>query len=393
MVKIADSIYWVGVNDHVLDLFEAMWPIPEGISYNSYLITDDKVALIDAVKENFLKEYLEKIERYTDPRDIDYLIVNHMEPDHSGSIPLIRRLNPNIEIVGTKQTKKLLNDFFGITEGVRFVDEGDSLALGERTLTFFKTPYIHWPETMMTYDATDHILFSGDAFGTFGTIEGQIFDDRIDVKYYEDEGVRYFSNVVGLYSKPVQAAIKKLESVKIDTVASTHGPVWRTHPQTIIELYDKLSKMEGEKGVTIIYGSMYGYTRKMAEAIAEGVHAAGCKNLTTLDASRVHLSSLLSEAWRREGIILGSPTYEGEVFPPLTEFTNIVKKKQLKNRVAGVFGSFGWTGGALPQLEALIESLDWDMVKPVVEFNGVPRENQLENGKQLGKTIAEKVLE
>lgn len=392
MIEIKPGVYWTGINDRTTDLFEGMWPLPNGISYNSYLIEDEKLALVDSVKSYFEREFLEKIEEKIDPSDIDYIIVHHMEPDHSGALPTLRRLAPEAEIVCTEKALGFLESLYGITENIRTVETGDKLDLGDRTLQFFETPFVHWPETMMTYEPSEKILFTGDAFGGFGAMEGRIFDDQVDLEHYEGEILRYFSNIVGMYSPPVQAALRKLKDVEVNVVAPTHGPVWRSEPETIIELYDKWSKMEGKKGVTLVYGSMYGNTEEMMEAVVDGIKSGGCKNLRILDASRTHLSFLLSEAWRREGLIIGAPTYDARIFLPVDHFVELAKKKKLKNRVAGIFGSYGWSGGSVDQIKSTVEELDWELVEPIADFRGSPTEEDLEKGRELGKAVAERIM-
>ncbi len=393
MIELSEDIYWVGTNDRTTDLFEGYWPLPNGISYNSYLIDDEKLTLVDATKVDYEDELLEKVEKIADPSEIDYIITHHMEPDHTGALPTLRRVAPEAEIVCTEKAVGFLDAFYGITDGIRTVENGDELDIGERVLKFFETPFIHWPETMMSYEPSDKILFSGDAFGTYGALEGGIFADELDLDMYEDEGLRYFSNIVGMYSAPVQAALGKLGDLELEIVASAHGPVWREEPDRIIELYDKWSKVEGEEGVTIVYGSMYGNTADMMEAVAEGVRDAGCKDLRVFDASRVHPSFLLMEAWRRKGLIVGSPTYDARIFPPVAQFMEVAEHKKLKNRVAGIFGSYGWSGGSIDRLKSGIDEMGWELLEPIGEFRGNPTDEELEQGKELGRAVAERVLE
>ncbi len=393
MVEIGENVYWVGVNDRTTDLFESVWPLPNGVSYNSYIIDDDKKVLIDTVKKSFTNEYLKKIKNYIKPEEIDYIIVNHMEPDHSGSLPAIRRIASEATIIGTQKTKDLLESFYDIKDNVKAIDDEEELNIGDKTLKFYETPFVHWPETMMTHEINEKILFSGDAFGGFGALDGGIFDDQMDLEFYDDQILRYFSNIIGMHSHSVQSALKKLGSVDIETVAPTHGLVWRNEPSTILEHYDKWSSMEGEKGVTIIYGSMYGNTREMMESVAKGVKSVGCKNFKVLDASRKNLSFLLKEAWRRKGLIIGSPTYDARIFPPVDQFMNIVQKKRLQNRVAGVFGSYGWSGGAVDKIKSSIEKLGWEVEEPTAGFNGFPDSEELERGEELGKKIGKRALE
>lgn len=387
--EIKNNIYWIGANDRTTDLFEGIWPIPYGISYNSYLIDDEKLALVDTIKTSFEDKLLENIDKIADPSEIDYIITHHYEPDHSGALPTLRRIAPDAEIVLTEKATGFLENFFGITENTRTVETGDTLDLGERTLKFFETPFVHWPETMMSYEADDKLLFSGDAFGKFGALEGGIFNDEIN--YFEDEILRYFSNIVAMYSPAVQSALEKLGDLDVEMIAPTHGPVWRSDVKKIVKLYEKYSSVEGENGVTLVYGSMYGNTKEMMEAVAEGVKDSGCEKLEILDASRTHLSYLLSEAWRRKGLIVGSPTYDARILPPVDQFLTMAKRKKLKNRVMGIFGSYGWSGGSTERMESVAEEMDWEVVEPIAKFRGKPTEEELKEARNLGKKVGEKV--
>src|SRR6056297_738875 len=249
-IKMTDDVYWVGVNDRETDIFESLWPLPEGISYNSYLIDDEKVALIDTVKINYNDSFLDKIKNVIGDKKVDYLIINHMEPDHSGSIKSLREAYPDMEIIGNQKTMNFLEGFYGITNGTKVVSDGDQIDLGSHRLTFYLTPMIHWPETMMTFDEHDQILFSGDAFGGFGSLDGFLFDDELNIDFFEDEIRRYFSNIVGKYGAVVHKTINRLsEILDIKMVASTHGPVWREKTDYIISEYDRWSKQETTEGV------------------------------------------------------------------------------------------------------------------------------------------------
>lgn len=300
---------------------------------------------------------------------------------------------PLTTILGTEKTKEMLAQFYGIKEGVRVVRDDEELSLGSKSLKFIETPFVHWPETMMTYEETEKILFSGDAFGGFGSLDGGIFDDQVDLDYYQSEILRYFSNIIGMYTITTQRALQKLKELKVKIVAPTHGPVWRSQPRMIIDLYDRWSKMEGEPGIVLIYGSMYGNTERMVEAVAEGVTSAGCKNLRVFDASRVHLSFLLTEAWRCRGVIIAAPTYDGGIFLPVEQFVRLLSRKKLKDRVSGIFGSYGWGGGAVKQIRSMVEELNWKVVEPVIQFKGRATEEKLKEGEQLGRAVAEKILQ
>jgi len=242
-IKITDGIHWIGVNDFETHLFEALWPLPKGVSYNAYMIVDEKVVLIDTVKGPYFSTYLDKVKSLLPAgKTVDYLVVNHMEPDHSGSIKVLREAFPEVKIIGNQKTADMLGAFYGLTDNLVVVRDGEELSLGEKRLVFYMTPMVHWPETMMTYEKTTGVIFSGDAFGGFGALNGGIFDDEVDVDYYKDEVLRYFSNIVGRYSAMVQKAFDKLKGVDIKIICATHGPVWRSDPAHIINLYDRWSK-------------------------------------------------------------------------------------------------------------------------------------------------------
>ena len=247
-IVVSNKVHYLGTNDRKKSLFENNWPLPNGVSYNSYLIADQKCALIDTLEFGSKDDYLEEIENILEGRDLDYLVVNHMEPDHSSMIGWIIRKYPNVKIVANLKAFKMLDAFYGIPEESIFeVKDGDELNLGYHNLKFVLTPWVHWPETMMTYDTTDQVLFSCDAFGSFGTLDGGIFDDEINFSFYEDEMRRYYSNIVGKYSHMVQKAFAKLSGISIKMICPSHGPVWRTNPSKALELYDKWSRHDSDK--------------------------------------------------------------------------------------------------------------------------------------------------
>ena len=304
MQKITENIYYVGVNDRNKTLFEGLWPLPNGVSYNSYLIDDEKVCLIDTVEVDFFTQFIEHIHEVIGDRKVDYLVINHMEPDHSGSIALIKKYYPEIQIVGNKKTFQMMEGFYGITEGTVEVKNGDSIALGKQTLNFVLTPMVHWPETMVTLCGTT--LFSGDAFGCFGALNGGIIDAQINCDTYWLEMERYYSNIVGKYGTPVQNALKKLADVKLDYICATHGPVWHEYINKVIAIYDRLSKYETEPGLVICYGTMYGNTERAAEVIARAASEAGVKNIVVYNVSKTHHSYIIRDVFRYKGLIVGA---------------------------------------------------------------------------------------
>lgn len=289
-MEIKGKVHYVGVNDRNKTLFENLWPLPYGVSYNSYLIDDEMVALVDTVDVCYFEVYLKKIRSIIGDRPINYLIINHMEPDHSGSISLIKQYYPNIVIVGNKKTFDMVEGFYGVGGERYVVGEGDFLALGHHKLRFSLIPMVHWPETMVTYDETEGILFSGDAFGCFGALNGGVIDANINTDIYWDEMVRYYSNIVGKYGAPVQKALQKLQTLKINAICSTHGPVWTEEIPRVVRIYDRLSRYEAEEGVVIAYGTMYGNTAEMAEAIAEELSKQGIRNIVMHNVSHTNHS-------------------------------------------------------------------------------------------------------
>ncbi|MGC9363433.1 MAG: FprA family A-type flavoprotein [Fidelibacterota bacterium] len=391
-IQISGTTWWVGVNDRETDIFEALWPIPKGISYNAYLVIDEKVALIDTVKNCYTPLLLDKIRELVGAgKPVDYLIINHMEPDHSGAIEIIAQVYPEITIVGNAKTVEYLEGYYGIRQNVKVINDGDTLDLGEHRLSFHLTPMVHWPETMMTYDIQDQLLFSGDAFGGFGALTGGLFDDELNPAELEDETLRYYSNIVGKFSPMVQKAFEKLGSLEIKTVASTHGPVWRTNPDWIIDRYDRWSCYASEPGVVLAYASMYGNTKRMAEMVARGLVEGSIKEIRMYDVSRTHISYMLKDCWRYQGIILGSVTYDMNPLITMKHLTDLLEAKQLKNRTLGIFGSYGWSGGGVKYLRGFAERTGWELVEPVVEAERRPSMDILEQCRQLGRNMAAQI--
>ena len=276
MKKITDRIYYIGVNDFDKVLFEGLWPLPYGVSYNSYLVVDEKVALIDTVEAGFEDEFLANVHEVIGERAIDYLVVNHMEPDHSSLIAYMLEKYPSLQIVANAKTVPMLQGYYGTPqERIQVIKEGDSLCLGSCKLSFHMIPMVHWPETMVTWLAEEGTLFAGDAFGTFKAVDDEVIDNEDTFEEYRDEMIRYYSNIVGKYGTPVQAALKKLSGLEIKRICSTHGPVWETSIPQVVALYDKMSRYEVERGVCIVYGSMYGNTAAAADALAMELEARG----------------------------------------------------------------------------------------------------------------------
>ena len=350
MQQITKGTYYVGVNDRNKNLFEGLWPLPNGVSYNSYLIVDEKVCLVDTVEVDFFIPYIRNIQEVIGDRPIDYLVINHMEPDHSGAIELIRKYYPNITLVGNKKTFGMVQGFYGIGTNLLEVKNGDRLALGSRELQFVLTPMVHWPETMVTLDPTTCTLFSGDAFGCFGALNGGVIDAQINCDTFWLEMVRYYSNIVGKYGTPVQNALKKLQGLQIDYICSTHGPVWHEHVAKVIDLYDPMSRYETEEGLVICYGTMYGNTERAAEMIARAASEAGVKNIVMYNVSKTHHSYIIRDVFRYKALIVGAPTYNAGLYHEMEVLLSELAGKDIKNHLLGWFGSYAWRARPLTAL-------------------------------------------
>lgn len=382
------------------DLFEGIWPIPHGVLLNSYVVQGShSTALIDLVKDwegavDVIQGQLKSLNLSFE--DIDYLVLNHMEPDHTGSLAELCKRNPKIKIICTKKAVPLVEAFYGVTEQVRAVVSGDSIDLGGKTLVFEETPNIHWPETMMTYLPEDKILFSCDGFGSFGQYE-HCYDDELTDKEWAlliPETERYYANIVSSFSPFVLRGIKKLEALDIAMVAPSHGIVWRKNPNQIIELYKKLAEnMNGpaEDEVTFIFSSMYGNTAALVPLIQKTLEDEGI-TVHLHQVPQEHASFVLASAWRSSGLVLGMPTYEYKMFPPMAHVLDILERSHLNNRKVMRFGSFGWSGGAQKQFEPFVDALKWDCVG-IVEYQGAPKASDRERAVESAKKLAQSVKE
>ena len=392
MKQITKDIHYVGVNDRNKNLFEGLWPLPNGVSYNSYLITDEKVCLIDTVEVDFFIPYIKNIQAILGSRPVDYLVINHMEPDHSGAIELIRKYYPDVTIIGNKKTFGMIEGFYGIADNLKEVKNGDTLSLGAHTLQFVLTPMVHWPETMVTLDTLTNTLFSGDAFGCFGALNGGIIDAEINCDTFWLEMVRYYSNIVGKYGTPVQNALKKLAGVKLDYICSTHGPVWHEHITKVIELYDKMSRYETEEGLVICYGTMYGNTERAAEMIARAASEAGVKNIVMYNISKTHHSYIIRDVFRYNGLIVGAPTYNAGLYHEMEVLLSELAGKDIKNHLLGWFGSYAWAGKAVGRIAEWNEHhLHYTPIGNPVEIKQSLDASTTEQCYALGRAMAEAI--
>lgn len=393
--KISDKICYIGVNDRTTTKFEGMWPLPYGVSYNSYLVDGgDKVAIIDGVELSHAIQQIDMIKSLLGERQPDYLIINHMEPDHSGAIRQLCRAFPQLTVVGNALTLSMVDGFYGLPANTLKVCDGDSLSLGEgATLRFVLTPMVHWPETMVTYLEEEKALFSGDAFGCFGALNGAVIDSDMSTSRYFPEMVRYYSNIVGKYGKFVQKAIKKLEGVVLDTICPTHGPVWRSQIAKVVDIYDKLSRYEPlDNGVTIVYGSMYGNTERMAEAAADALAEAGVKEISVINASYTDISYTIAEIFRHRGLIIASPTYSCSLFPPVAAVMEAISMRELQNREVILFGSHTWSPQSIKAMSRHIDACGLTHVADPVSVQHAPSADNLAACRQAAYELAKKLL-
>lgn len=386
------GIYYVGVNDRTSSLFESLWSLPAGVSYNSYIVKGDKTALIDTVHISKAKNFIANIKTAIGDSPIDYVVINHMEPDHSGAIDYIVKSFPDVTIVGNKKTIEMVEGFYGSISNTKVINDGDVLDLGDgKSLKFVITPMVHWPETMMTFEQSSSTLFSGDAFGCFGALNGGVIDAECDVESYIPEMYRYYAAIVAKYGTFVIKAIEKLKGLRINRICPTHGPVWQDYMMHVIDLYDRLAHFTPQDGAVIVYGSMYGNTEDIAELIARELTVNGVSvrmhNIATAD-----LSVVLADIMRFKGLIIGAPTYNSSIFPPIQNLIEAIVSRGIKNRVLSTFGSYTWGPGISVKIEKSFESLNYDTVSCKIEMKQSILDNDLYNRiEEFAKVFAEKV--
>ena len=343
--KVVDDLYWVGGNDHRLALFENIHPIPNGVSYNSYLLLDKKTVLFDTVDWDACRQFLENVEHVLNGRDLDYLVINHMEPDHGASIEEILLRYPKVKIISTEKSFLLMHQFgFNVDGRTEEVKEGDTRCFGKHTITFVEAPMVHWPEAMVSFDVTNGVLFSADAFGSFGALDGKLFNDEVDFdRDWLDDARRYYTNSVGIYGPHVQALLKKAGTIDIKVICPLHGPVWRNDFGYLLDKYDKWSRYEPEEtGVLIAYASMYGNTESAAQVLAAKLVEKGVKNVVVHDVSNTHVSYLISDAFKYSHIVLASVTYNLGIYPVMHDFLMHMKALNMQKRTVGIIENGSW---------------------------------------------------
>lgn len=359
--KVTDDIVWVGCNDRRLTLFENLFPIPRGVSYNSYLVMDEKVTLLDTVDVCALQQFMENIDYVLDGKEIDYLIVQHMEPDHGAGIQEMMRRFPNMKIVANAKTIQMIGQFFDLPQEDRvvLVKEGDTLTTGTHTFRFVMAPMVHWPEVMVTYEESEKVLFSADAFGTFGALNGNIFSDELEFdKEWLADTRRYYANIVGKYGMQTQALLKKAAGLDIQLICSLHGPIWRENLSYIIDKYDKWSKYEPEdKEVVMIYGSVYGHTEQAVDALAGKLAEKGIRHIAVYDVSKTHVSELIAEIFRASHIVIACATYNGGIYPPMENLLNDMKALSVQKRTVALMDNGTWAPTAGKQIVKKLDEM------------------------------------
>lgn len=366
--EICPGVFYTGVNDRTKHKFENLWALPFGVSYNTYLVRGEKIALIDGVEFKDEETMFANIAAAEGTAHPDYLIVHHMEPDHSGSIPSLMAKYPDMKVVTDAKAIEMIKGFYHIDDPERFicVKEGDTLDLGAGyVLKFYMTPMVHWPETMMTWLEKEGVLFSGDGFGTFGALDGGVLDSDFGQEahaVFAHEMRRYYSAIVGKYGIPVMNAIKKLNTLPIEYICTTHGPVWHSMACKVIGEYTDMATFKAKEGVVIAYGSMYGNTMSLVEHFARALKAAGVKNVIVHNMAKSEMSDVLADIWTYNGLVLASPTYNMAIFPPMEALLKALEVRELKNRHVCLLGSYAWAPAAARLMTERIEAMGLDKV-------------------------------
>ena len=392
--KITDDLLWIGANDRRLALFENVYPIPQGIAYNSYLLNDDKTVLFDTVDNTVSNQFFENLEYALSGRNLDYLVVQHMEPDHCAEIEALLLRHPQTKIIGNTQIKRMIGQFFpDLSDDERFilVKDGDKLNCGKHTLNFIFAPMVHWPEVMMTYDETDKILFSADAFGTFGAVDGNIFADEVNFERdYLAEARRYYANIVGKYGPQVQTVLNKAAALKIDMLCPLHGFIWRENLQFFIGKYQQWAAYEAEeKNVVIAYGSIYGNTYNAAAILATKLAERGVKNIKLFDVSATHPSYIIGEIFRASTLVLAAATYNSGIFVNMENLLHDIVAHNVQNRTIAFIDNGTWAPLAGKLMREEIGKLkNCTILEPTISLKSTLRNEQLPDIENLAAQLA-----
>ena len=394
--KVKDDLIYVGGSDRRLSRFENLFPIPKGVSYNSYVLLDEKTVLFDTADESISRQYIENVVHALNGRPLDYMVVQHMEPDHCAMIDDMLRRYPEAKMVCSAKAVGMFAQFYGTDVAARalVVKEGDKLSTGEHTLHFVMAPMVHWPEVMVTYDEKDKILFSADAFGTFGALAGNIFDDEItfDTTWMNDAR-RYYTNIVGKYGVQVQALLKKAASLDIEMICPLHGPIWRKDLSLLLEKYQKWSTYEPEdKTVMIAYATMYGNTENAANVLAGMLADKGVKNIAMYDVSETDVSELVAESLRCSHLVLAAPTYNSGIQPKMEAYLSDIKALNLQNRTVAVIDNGTWAATAGKQMIGMLEGMkNMTILENTISIKSALAENQLGALEALADELAKQV--
>ena len=394
--KVTDDLIYVGGSDRRLSRFENLFPIPKGVSYNSYVLLDEKTVLFDTADESISRQYIENVVHALNGRPLDYMVVQHMEPDHCAMIDDMLRRYPEAKMVCSAKAVGMFAQFYGTDVAARalVVKEGDKLSTGEHTLHFVMAPMVHWPEVMVTYDEKDKILFSADAFGTFGALAGNIFDDEItfDTTWMNDAR-RYYTNIVGKYGVQVQALLKKAASLDIEMICPLHGPIWRKDLGLLLEKYQKWSTYEPEdKTVMIAYATMYGNTENAANVLAGMLADKGVKNIAMYDVSETDVSELVAESFRCSHLVLAAPTYNSGIQPKMEAYLSDIKALNLQNRTVAVIDNGTWAATAGKQMIGTLEGMrNMTILENTISIKSALAENQLGALEALADELAKQV--
>ena len=384
-VKFSDSVKYIGVDDTTIDLFESQYVVPKGVSYNSYVILDDKVALMDTVDKRGMEQWEKNLTAALDGRAVDYLIIQHLEPDHAGSIARLVELYPEVTLVGNAKTFQMLPQFFDLPlEGHTLtVKEGDTLSLGSHTLTFVMAPMVHWPEVMVTYESSEKILFSADGFGKFGALSLTENED------WACEARRYYFNIVGKYGIPVQTLLKKAAGLDIATICPLHGPILTENLGYYLDLYNTWSSYEPEsKGILIAYASIHGNTGKAAEKLAEILRSKGAEKVVVSDLAREDMAEVIEDAFRYDRMIVAAASYDGSVFPCMQDFLHHLQSKAYQNRKVGIVENGSWGPTAARTMKAILEPMkNITIVDPVVTIKSTLKESDIPNLEALADAM------
>ena len=396
--EIAPKLYWVGGSDRRLERFENMFPLTNGVAYNSYLLMDEKTALIDTADSSISALYLENVTHVLNGRDLDYLVVNHMEPDHCANIEEIARRYPRLRVVGNKKTFQLFEQFYSLdlSERMLIVADGQELSLGESTLRFGYAPMVHWPEVMFTYETSRRVLFSADAFGAFGAQAGNLFADELDFENaFLDETRRYYANIVGKYGPQVQAVLKKYAGVAINMICPLHGPIWRSDLHVILNKYDLWSRYEPEKrGVVLFYASMYGNTENAVSALSNKLAQRGVRDMRMYDVSKTHPSYIIADAWKYSHLVAGSPTYNLQLYLPMSMLLHDMAALGLKNRKVALIGNHSWSSAAIKTMQEIFSCMkDMEIIGTPMDIRSTLKPRREEELDQMANAIASSVLE